>query len=168
MKLIDIVERRSEPRGSYYGVRPTPETIAAMHEFLKTYDIPNPVSLDDAHCTIIYSKLPCSEPPLGDLDPHWQALFAQYNVWPTNPKNGMSTKCLTAGLHSPDMHDRHQHLLMCGAVHSFPEFKPHMTLSYDIGDAYDISQLPPFSGPLVFHHEYHEPLNTDWVNTKAK
>lgn len=167
MKLSDFVERRSQPRGAYYGVRPTPETVAALEEFMKTHNIPNATPLDKIHCTVIYSHSPCKEPALGPLDPHWTGAFTGYNLWETNPKDQQQkTKCLTMGLDCEDLHNRHQHLTTCGAVHSYPKYQPHLTLSYDVGLDYDPSELPPYEGPLSFHEEYYEDLNTDWVNTK--
>ena len=158
MKLIDV-----KPRGTYFGLHPTPETKAAMREFLHDYEIPNPLDMEKMHCTVIFSRAFCGEQALGDLDPHWQGNFDKYDLFDSAPKeNQDQTKCLVLKFVCPELID---HLKSKGATHDFPELTPHMTLSYNVGLDYDHSDLPEYDGPIHFHHEYSEPLNLNWVNT---
>ncbi len=166
MKLTEFKERA--PRGTYYGARPTKDTCEAVLDFMANHKIPNPLTEDLMHVTICFSRVWCAVQALGDLDPHWQGNFEAYNVWPTTPKEGEEpSSCLTLGFACPEMHLRHQHLRREGATHDYPDFKPHLTLSYDVGNDYDTIHLPQYSGPLKFHHEYSEPLNLQYVKTKV-
>ena len=166
MKLTDFKIRA--PRGTYYGARPTETTCEAILDFLSDNKIPNPIAEKLMHCTVIYSRVFCSAKALGDLDPHWKGKFEAYNVWPTSPKpDEEPTSCLTLGFICPEMHERHHVLRKEGATHDFPDFKPHLTLSYDVGNDYDHHSLDHYGGPLVFHQEYSEPLNLDFVKTKV-
>jgi hypothetical protein len=170
MKIIDFKLRA--PRGTYYGAHPTAETAESILDFLSDHKVPNPITEKLLHCTVIYSRVWCTAKALGDLDPHWEGDFDAYNVWPTHPKeNEEQTNCLTLSFVCPEMHKRHQDLRKEGATHDYPDFKPHLTLSYDVGDKYDHLKeslvLPHYKGPLAFHHEYSEPLNLDFVKSKV-
>lgn len=166
MKLTDFKIRA--PRGTYYGARPTKDTSESILDFMSDNKIPNPIAKDLLHCTVIYSRVWCGANTLGDLDPHWEGHFEAYNVWPTSPKPEQEpTSCLTLGFVCPEMHERHHSLRREGATHDFADFKPHMTLSYDVGTDYDHILLPHYLGPLRFHQEYSEPLNLEFVKTKV-
>lgn len=54
---------------------------------------------------------------------------------------------------------QHNEKLAKGASHKFPEFLPHLTLSYD--PQVDLSTVEPYNGKLVFGPEIFEPLETD-------
>lgn len=175
MKITDFKVRA--PRGTYYGAHLTPETREAILDFMSDNKIPNPLSEDLMHVTVIHSRVWCPVKALGNIEPHWEGKFNKYNLWATSPKEKddkdlneeqeQSSNCLTLGFDCPEMHERHHALRKEGATHDFPDFKPHITLSYDAGNEYDHHALPQYSGPLKFHHEYSEPLNLNFVKTKV-
>lgn len=163
MKLTDFKLRA--PRGTYYGVRPTPETVTAMQQFMGDHKIPNRIEPEKMHCTIVFSRVFCNEQALGFLDPHWKGKFEKYDLF--NPAQDQTDeKCLVLGFICPEMIDRHNHLKTKGATHDFPNLSPHMTLSYKVDPDYDHLSLPKYDGPIHFHHEYSEPLNLNYVKTK--
>ncbi len=47
-------------------------------------------------------------------------------------------------------------------TYDYPEYKCHVTFSYDVGDL-DISTLPKFEYTLILGEEYVEDLNLNWV-----
>lgn len=166
MKLTDFKLRA--PRGTYYGAKLTKDTCESILDFVSDNKVPNPLEEKLLHVTVIYSRVWCGARALGDLDPHWDGHFETFNVWPTSPKEDEEpTSCLTLGFVCPEMHERHLNLRTEGASHDFADFKPHITLSYDVGDEYDHILLPHYLGPLKFHHEYSEPLNLQFVKTKV-
>ncbi len=164
MKLIEL--REMAPRGTYFGVKPTKETIKAMREFMGDHRIPNPVTDDTLHATVVYSRTFVGAQPLGKLDPTWKAKFHEYDLFPTSAKINESdsepNKCLVVKFHCPEIHDRHHFLRKHhGASHDFPTFDPHMTMSYNAGD-FDHTNLPDYDGPHEFEEEYSEPLKIGW------
>ena len=166
MKIIDFKIRA--PRGTYYGARPTKQTCESILDFMSDNKIPNPLAEKVMHVTVIYSRVWCAAKALGDLDPNWEGQFHAYNVWPTTPEDDEEpTSCLTLGFNCPEMHKRHHDLRKEGATHDFPDFKPHVTLSYDVGNDYDHHGLSHYLGPLAFHQEFSEPLNLNFVKTKV-
>ncbi len=161
MKLIEI----AAPRGSYFGAKPTKETTAAMREFMGDHHIPNPLEDDKLHATVVYSRAFCGARPLGKLNPKWKGKFTEFDMFPTSPRinEAKSSKCLVMKFECPEMFERHHYLRKHhGATHDFPDFKPHMTLSYDVGD-FDHLNLPHYDGPHEFEEEYSEPLDLSWV-----
>lgn len=172
MKITDFKVRA--PRGTYYGARLTPDTRESILDFLSDNKIPNPLSEDLMHVTVVHSRVWCPAKALGNLDPHWEGKFKTYNLWSTIPKDKKlneeqeePTSCLTLGFDCAEMHNRHHALRKEGATHDFPDFQPHITLSYDAENDYDHLSLPHYSGPLKFHQEYSEPLNLEFVKTKV-
>ena len=145
-----------ENKGTYAAVKPDDESKHILMKYLHDKGVPNPESGDKLHSTLLYSRKHLkdykSDAHLShDATPH------KIEVWPT--KSGK--KCLVLKLHSPSLQARHEHLMdKHKATYDYPEFKPHISLSYDIGD-YDHSKLTHHDIPhLKLTHEYHEDLDT--------
>jgi hypothetical protein len=170
MKLIEVALQA--PRGSYFGLHPTKETIEAMQEFMKEHHVPNPLENDKLHSTVVFSRTFCGARPLGKLDPTWQGQFTAFDIFPSGgpaDDDGLEesdkprSNCLVLKFDCPELHERHHFLRKHhGATHDFPSFEPHMTLSYNVGD-FDHQNLPHYDGPHEFDEEYSEPLNLNWV-----
>lgn len=164
MKLIDL--REQAPRGTYFGVRPTKETVEAMQDFMKSHYIPNPIHHKDMHATVVFSRAFVNARPKGTLNPTWKGMFEGYDMFPRNIEVSHGEEppsCLVMQFHCHEMHERHHELRnVYGATHDFSEFKPHMTLTYDAGD-FDHNNLPAYDGPHEFDTEYSEPLDLNWA-----
>jgi hypothetical protein len=63
---------------------------------------------------------------------------------------------------SPDLEWRHKHMVEAGGSHDWPEYAPHVTLSYGAPGDLDLATLKPFNGELRFGPELFEPLDLDW------
>jgi hypothetical protein len=57
---------------------------------------------------------------------------------------------------------RHEAMKREGASHDFPEYQPHVTITYDPGNV-DLSKVEPYRGKLVFGPEIFEELDTDYT-----
>lgn len=57
--------------------------------------------------------------------------------------------------------DRHQAIKTAGASWDWPEFKPHVTVTFDAADV-DLGGVNPYDGPLVLGPEKFEPVKEDW------
>jgi phage-related protein (TIGR01555 family) len=60
---------------------------------------------------------------------------------------------------------RHADMVQAGGSHDFPEYQPHITLTYQAPDGIDLDAIKPYAGELRFGPELFEPLDLDW---KAK
>lgn len=56
---------------------------------------------------------------------------------------------------------RNQVMRDLGASWDFPEYLPHVTLTYDGGDL-DLSKIEPYRGKLIFGPEIFEPIEEEW------
>lgn len=145
-------------KGTYAAVKPDAEGQSHLDKFMKDHNIPNPESADKLHSTLLYSRkhLPNYSP---DKALKHEAYTKNLEVWPT--KSGK--RCLVLKLDSNSLHKRHIHLMdKHKAEYDYPEFKPHISLSYDLGD-FDEKKLDHTKLPkkLSLTHEYHEVLDTE-------
>jgi hypothetical protein len=143
--------------GTYAAVKPSKNDSNILEKFISDNNIPNPEPIDKLHATLLYSRKPLPsykpDPKLTHL-----VLVDKLEIWPT--KSGKN--CLVLKLKSDDLSKRHLYLMnKHKATYDYPEFKVHISLSYDVGD-YDISKLNIKYLPktIKLDGEYHEPLDT--------
>lgn len=136
----------------------------------KKWGVPNPIKREEIHVTLLYSRkyLPDYEPATStDM---W-AYPKGYHIF--EGRNGK--KILVLLLDSEDAVNRHQVLMkQHESTYDFPEYKPYITLSYDIEDFMRMknkkSVLENIKDkyntliPKEFHlnAEYVEHLNPNW------
>lgn len=169
MKLREIKEeRRKQQRGTYAGVKYSPESVEALQKFMKHHKIPNPIAPNKIHTTLLYSRkyLP-NYKPQGMLKYPLKARFKEYVVWKTSPPDPKQEpwNCLVMKIDCPELEKLHKkYMEEHDAEYDYDEYHPHITLSYNIGNL-DVTHLPPFDGHLDIVEEYGENLNLDWANT---
>ena len=162
MKTIKEYLKEEKEQGTYVGVRFTDETKENIKEYMKLMNIPNPISVDKLHTTIIYSRkrLP-NFLSRGKLDNIIEGKFTSFDTWDTQDGN----RALVMEYTSPELTGRNKEITMThGATSDYPEYKVHLTLSYDIGDL-DII-LPDYIGVIEINEEYYEPLDLEWTKSK--
>lgn len=59
---------------------------------------------------------------------------------------------------------RHEAIREAGASSDFPEYQPHVTITYAKPDALDLAKVEPFRGKLVFGPEIFEEINDGWAS----
>lgn len=163
MRLIEI----RKPAGTYFGVRPTAETVHAMQEFMGDHRIPNPLDSHKMHATVVYSRSFVGARPHGKLNPTWKGDFTDFDIFNTKSKidesEAKTGRCLVLKFDCDQLHERHHQLRKeHGATHDFPSYEPHITFSYDVGE-FDHHNLPAYDGPHEFGEEYSEPLDLNYV-----
>jgi len=161
MKLTEITESSKDPEGTYAGVKFCDDTKKAIKTFMEENEIPNPIESDKMHSTLLYSRnyLPDYK-PTGKLDEAWTGEVKHFSIFPNNPKNGGdNTNCLVLEYTCKEQSKRFDELMDAhDATYDFDEYKPHVTLSYSVGDL-DHKKLPKFKNPLKIVEEYSENLN---------
>jgi hypothetical protein len=165
MKITEIIMENENKKGTYAAYHFSDETTTTLKEFCEANNIPNALNPEDFHSTLLYSRkyLPDYE-PAGCLDQPLIATPIGFEVW-TSPANAFKeneTKCLILKYECKGQVERFNQLMSeHEATYDYDEYKPHVTLSYDIGDfdisELDISQIPP----LEAVEEYAEELNLD-------
>lgn len=166
MRLSDLLEQKEDEttEGTYAGFRLDTDSEKALMQAIKSMNIPNPVSQEELHITLLYSRkfLPDYEPA---ADTNIEVRPLKFNVF--NGRDG--SKILVILLDCAECLKRHFKLMRDHtATYDFPEYIPHITLSYDIGDYtledanMDFAKLP---NSLLINSEYMEKLEMDWKNS---
>lgn len=130
-------------------------TTARIGEYLRTHKVPNPVAEPSLHTTIVYSRVPVRGfEAIHTLNVEVNTTYSNLEIWETAQGN-------TLVLHyfSPYLFIRFQDAMSHGATYDFEEYKPHVTLSYDVGPDFDLKSLPPINFPLIISGEYMEELD---------
>lgn len=147
-------------KGTYSGGKFTKFLNEGLISFSKQNNIPN--INNEPHVTILFSRkhLPNYK---GAGKVSYKASVKDFHVFEGE------TKVLVLTLESPDLVNRHNELMTeHEATYDFPEYIPHVTLSYDLGD-YNIDNLnieDLDDLDFTITEEYQEDLNLDWKNTK--
>lgn len=145
MLLEDLMSQ-----GTYVAVLPVLSTRALLDEWIDDMLIPNRVPPQDLHVTLLYSRQPVRITPTTN---EFHADPVGFDIFQMDGK-----KVLVLLLESPGMSRRHQQFMALGATHDYSDYTPHVTLSYDIGENFDMSalELPHFH--MIFGDEYSEEL----------
>lgn len=141
MKLQELVLETKKPSGTFAEMLFDESDLKKIQKWIKTNKIPNRISHKKMHCTLLYSKKHCPNyEPAGDLDPPLEAKPKKLEIWPSE-SNG--TRVLVMTLDAPKIVDRHKELMDAhDATYDFDEYKPHLTLSYDVGKEFSTENLP--------------------------
>lgn len=167
MKLGDIMEEKKEQegKGTYVGVKFSKDTKDRLKEYMKKNDIPNPLPRDKMHTTVIYSRKRADDiKPHGKIDPPWIGKPESMEIFKTRDENN----ALVLRYKCKKLSDRHQYIMdKHDTTYDWPEFKIHVTLSYDCGDI-DLDSLSDVKdiGDIEIVEEYKEDLELDWNNKK--
>jgi hypothetical protein len=119
------------------------------------------LAAEDMHVTILYSRSPVDPMKMGE-------------TWTSEENGGLTIKpggpralerfnegAVVLQFASYALESRHREMIEAGGSHDWPEYLPHVTLSYQAGEV-DLETLVPYSGELRFGPEIFEPLDLDW------
>lgn len=156
-----IVNEVTETPGTYAGVRFNKPTQDIIKQFCKDNNVPKGLPREKMHVTVLYSTKPCPDyTPSQDLYP-MTATVDHFEIWESTHIEG-KPNCLVLIIKCPELVQRHNTLMKeHDATFEHPEFIPHMTLSYDVGD-FLAEDMPKFPEDLIIEREYKEDLRTEY------
>lgn len=165
MKLIEISKKDKDDTrtgGTYAGYRFDKNDLKKITDWAEENKIPNLIPSNKIHCTLLYSKKPCPNyKPLGKLKKPFVVKLGKMEVWPTQDKK----YALIINLDAPEMIERHKQLMdELNATYDYDEYKPHITISYDVGKDFKLKNKPKLEGSIKVVEEYDEQLIDDWQN----
>lgn len=171
MKIFEILQEQAN-KGTYAGIRYDEESKRSLANYIKLAKLPNGISPDKMHTTLLYSRRFCPNyQPRGMLSTPIVVKPKEFAVWDAKNEKGLPpARCLVLKLDAPELVDRHLHLMgKHNATFDFPKYEPHITLSYDIRDI-DPSKLPDVIQhikQLKAVEEYMESLDLNWTANNA-
>lgn len=116
------------------------------------------VSADDMHVTITYSRAPVNWMKMGEaLDSELEIPEGGARL---SEAFGPDKNTLVLSFVSSQLSWRHEDMVMRGASWDWPDYQPHVSISYDFSG--DASTIKPWTGEIEFGPEVFEPLNEDW------
>ena len=162
MKVKELLKEKKE--GLYAAVKFSSETVDRIMKFGFENEIPNLLKVEDFHSTMAYSRVPVPKfTPISNIDEI--GIPTSFEIWasPPNAFKEEETHCLVLKYDCDYMHKRFDEIMSMGATYDYDEYKPHMTISYDVGKDFDIKKLPKASdiGKLHIVGEYTEILDLD-------
>ena len=171
MKMTELVEKKSQ-KGTYSGVRFSKDTVKRIRAYIKENKIPNRIASKKLHTTVLFSRKYLPEyKPAGEYEEALVGTPKKFEKWLSQPddETGERKSCLVLTYDCPELVKRHKDLMKeHNAEYDFDEYKPHITLSYDVGRDFDTKKLKPADvGNIDIVEEYIEELNLDWANTNA-
>ncbi|WP_230487849.1 anti-CBASS protein Acb1 family protein [Novosphingobium sp. ES2-1] len=123
---------------------------------------------DQLHVTVLYSKQPVDPMAMGE-------------GWSSDPDGGLVIKAggpralerfgegaLVLQFASWSLQSRHNEMVQAGASHDWPDYLPHVTISYEAPADLDLEAIKPYAGELRFGPEIFEPLDPDWKSKIAE
>lgn len=145
--------------GTYVGAKLSNDTVDRLLDFAHKLNLPRITTPESFHVTVLYSlkNIPNFK-PLGILSKP-----VTNNGWRQTSVFGRNEKVVVVEFRSKFLQDRHNYALSRGGTSTFPDYKPHITLTKDLPEDYRMpSNLPAYTGPITIVEEYVEPLQEDW------
>ena len=138
--------------GLYVAAKFSELTLDALENLQRSLKVPNPVPREKFHSTICYSRVNIPYVVAsGSLE---VANSGHLEVWKTDDGS-----TLVLVLDSDYLSCRHMYARAIGATHDFPDYTPHITLSYNVGP---LTYKGEVQIPVVLDREYKEPLKLNW------
>lgn len=154
MKLRNLYET---PGGTFVGVHLTSDSTARLCGWMDQNLIKNPQPADKIHTTLVLDKEtpflhdPMAYEPSIPIDP------ATYHIELFGPDKNV----MVLSFDSPFLQKRHLQLReKYGLSWDWPEYTPHITLTYDIQEIATEFETPDFE--LELSGEYVTAFNPDW------
>lgn len=162
--LEGVKEKYSDdlhPKGTYASVTLSKESQKALDDWVTKNEIPNATDPSTYHSTLIYSRKGVPEAKDYKVDLPIKAKISKWSIFKTQ----QGKDALVAIMDSPVLTQHHKNLRsQYGATHDFPEYHPHVTISYDYG-----SDVPPKKIPdleLEYDSKEFKALDPDFLPPK--
>jgi 2'-5' RNA ligase len=159
--LATLSQYAKHKDGTYVSMDLSDDSRALLDNFVEmSLGLTERVNPSTYHITIIYSRtpVPTAEKYVGTKGTDFATVIG-YEIFPT--KN--SGKCLVMRLNYTFANLLNKQLTAEGATSDYPEYKPHLTLAYDIEQDIDPNTLPIPQFSLTFDPIKVAPLDPEYV-----
>lgn len=115
---------------------------------------------EDMHCTIAFSRVPVS----WDRARYQKAENILTITEPGRYIHQFNGGAVVLQFNSKILQDEWQNYRNIGCTWDFPEYKSHITISYN-SDNININDIIPYNGPLILGPQIFSVVNEDWKNS---
>jgi hypothetical protein len=129
------------------------DSARQVNEWMIENHIPNPVPIDELHCTIINSTI--------DI-PSYVPGAEPVTVSSSTFQIAMLNNALAVTFVDSTLNEQHYRIIGMGATSEFPHFLPHISVSYQVPLGFSLEDIKPPSLPLTFSAEVRQHQNLDW------
>ncbi|MBL4699786.1 MAG: DUF1073 domain-containing protein [Phycisphaeraceae bacterium] len=112
---------------------------------------------DDMHVTVAFSRDPVDWLKVGEP---WSSTMTVEEGGPRLIEQ-FGDDAIVLIFAASELNWRHEQAERAGASFDFPEYQPHITITYDKGDV-DIARIEPYRGKIVLGPEIFDEINEDW------
>lgn len=142
-------------KGTFVCANFTEGTLDAIQDLQRSLNLLNPTPREKLHTTIIYSRVQI--PYIGFDEVVKVGESGWLELW-----NTQFGKTLVLKYDSPVLTERWKYGMILGATYDFPEYKPHITLAYDVG-VQNIAELGKMIDiDIVMESETVKDLDLNW------
>lgn len=135
----------------------TVENAAEIIAWAKEQGFKTTIPEKEMHVTIAFSKKPVNWDDIPLKDGQLRIETSGRYVSPLGP-NG----AIVLGFKSEKLQNRWSDILNAGASWDFPEFNPHITITFDASGV-DTAMVKPYLGPIVLGAEVRTQVELDWM-----
>lgn len=120
------------------------------------------ITPDDMHVTVAFSKAPVDWMKAGEAYSNRED--GGVTVRPGGPRmlETFGQGAVVLAFNSSDLSWRHMSLREIGASWDWPEYQPHITITYNSGDL-DLSKVEPYRGQIILGAEIFKPIKAEWM-----
>jgi phage-related protein (TIGR01555 family) len=157
------ITKDAAPRTLY--VRRDVLNADAIVKWAKAQGIATTLPTSDMHVTVAFSRQPVDWMRAEEVyDRDGQLLVSPSGVRMVE-RFGDAKDCVVLLFNSGALSRRHDALAEIGASWDWPEYQPHVTISYKVPQDLDVTKIEPYRGPIVLGPEIFETVNEDWKST---
>ncbi|MES2340093.1 MAG: anti-CBASS Acb1 family protein [Pseudomonadota bacterium] len=163
VKATDRMVRDAAPRSLY--IRRDVVNYRDLLAWARDVGLPNVVPGASMHVTLIYSKKAVDWMKItGDWNSDAQG---RMRIPPGGARllerMGPGGRCVVLEFTHDALVWRNEQILRAGAQSKWPEYRPHIALSWDVPESFALEKLEPYRGRLVLGPEIFEEIIEDWV-----
>jgi 8-oxo-dGTP pyrophosphatase MutT (NUDIX family) len=159
MKVTGPEFAKGEQRTLY--IKRRLRTAEALKSWATAVGFPTTLEPDDMHVTIAYSREPVE---WAQVPRSSQPILRIEGGTRTLDRLGKEGEAVVLRFEADDLASRHREIHDAGAVWSWPDYKPHITLTYQ-GEAVPLDRLTPWDGVLEFGPEEWSEVKENWMAT---
>ena len=160
---MKVTKLENNKNGTYGAVSFNDNDIDKLIAFAEQYNVPNILDSKNFHATLAYSRK-----FLADIKPQECNSIANpkiFKIWesPPNANKAEKTYCLILLLDCQYLIDRFNNIMFnYNATYDYDEYNPHVTISYNVGEDFDVNELNDninYVNSLQISEEYFEDLD---------